>query len=274
MRPKVWYLPKFQNSGKLPKSTNKWLKTIGETILDFTPIVGDIKGLTIDPYRAYKEGGWDAGLKMAGLGLIGLVPVVGDAAKKAGKVILKSVDGVPFIFRNTNLKEIQELSDATSNISKQTYIKPWKSDPSKSNQAIAYRLKNKPDQYFEVVKDNEPEYYSVHFKTDKDALTEEEKTELIKAIYDDLPDGAKISTWGTVSGGGFSGIDRFRTQMGMIPTSEMRTVGIKEGTDLNRVLSKYPSFVQNIDGSVSMPILQKNPTFLDPKLMFKKQGGK
>lgn len=89
MRPKVWYLSKFQNSGKLPKSTNKWLKTIGETILDFTPIVGDIKGLIIDPYRAYKERGWDAGLKMAGLGLIGLVPVVGDAAKKAGKKISK-----------------------------------------------------------------------------------------------------------------------------------------------------------------------------------------
>lgn len=39
----------------------KKLKKIGETALDFTPIVGDVKGLTIDPYRAYKEGGWGAG---------------------------------------------------------------------------------------------------------------------------------------------------------------------------------------------------------------------
>ena len=57
MENKVFYLPKFKDSGTLPKSTNKWLKTIGETILDFTPIVGDIKGLTIDPYKAYKEKG-------------------------------------------------------------------------------------------------------------------------------------------------------------------------------------------------------------------------
>lgn len=52
----------------------KKLKKIGETALDFTPIVGDVKGLTIDPYRAYKEGGWGAGLKMAGLGLLTLIP--------------------------------------------------------------------------------------------------------------------------------------------------------------------------------------------------------
>lgn len=49
MENKVFYLPKFQNSGKLPKSTNKWLKTIGETILDFTPIVGDVKELSFSP---------------------------------------------------------------------------------------------------------------------------------------------------------------------------------------------------------------------------------
>ena len=252
------------------KRNRQILGDVVETAIDFTPVIGDIKGLTWDPIKAGIEGGFGAGLSMAGLGLIGLAPGVGDVAKKAGKVTLKSVDDIPFIFRNNYLKEIRELSDATSNISRQIYIKPWKYDPSKSNQAIAYRLKNKPDQYFELVQDTEPGYYSVHFKTDRGALTEDEKTELIKAIYNDLPDGAKISTWGTVSGGRFSGIDRFRTQMGMIPTSEMRTVGIKKGTDLNRVLSKYPSFVQNIDGSVSMPILQKNPTFLDSELMFKK----
>lgn len=121
MKNKVFYLPKFKDSGTLPKSTNKWLKTIGETILDFTPIVGDIKGLTIDPYKAYKEKGWGAGLKMAGLGLIGLVPGVGDIAKKAGTVVLKSVNNIPFIFRNDNLKKIHELSDARlANVAKST----------------------------------------------------------------------------------------------------------------------------------------------------------
>lgn len=58
-----------------------------ETMIDFTPIVGDIKGLTFDPIRAGIQGGWRAGLSMAGLGLIGLVPGVGDAAKTSGKIL-------------------------------------------------------------------------------------------------------------------------------------------------------------------------------------------
>lgn len=86
MKNKIFYLPKFQNSGKLPKSTERLavrdntrtqlnpennfiprttevrpnqdiLKNLGETVLDFTPVIGDIKGLTVDPYKAYKENG-------------------------------------------------------------------------------------------------------------------------------------------------------------------------------------------------------------------------
>lgn len=182
MKNSVWYLPKFQEpAGTLPES-NKILQDVGETILDFTPIVGDIKGMTIDPYRAYKEDGWKGGLTMLGLGLLGLIPFVGDAAKvssKVGKIIKKS------------------------------YIKPWKSNPEKVNKAVSYALESKLNQRFELVKDQEPGYYSVHFKTDRGALNEEEKQALIQAIYDDLPEGAKLSTWGEVSKGGayFSALD-------------------------------------------------------------------
>lgn len=79
---------RLQDGGKSRKLPTI-LKNIGETILDFTPIVGDIKGLTVDPHRAYKEDGWKGALAMAGLGLIGLIPGVGDAAKKVGKKINK-----------------------------------------------------------------------------------------------------------------------------------------------------------------------------------------
>lgn len=112
MKSKVFYLPKFQDSGKLPKSTNKWLKTIGETILDFTPIVGDIKGLTVDPYRAYKEDGWKGALSMAGLGLIGLIPGIGDAAKKGFKTFQLNR------LLNKNIKKAVNLTYPTTIIPK------------------------------------------------------------------------------------------------------------------------------------------------------------
>ena len=112
---KIYYLPKFQPGGKtdeqlvvrdntriawipennfVPRTTNykpnpELLQNIGETILDFTPVIGDIKGLTVDPYNAFKEDEWKGGLTMMGLGLLGLVPFVGDVTKKVGKKINK-----------------------------------------------------------------------------------------------------------------------------------------------------------------------------------------
>ena len=79
---------KLQDGGKSRKLPTI-LKNIGETILDFTPIVGDIKGLTVDPYRAYKEDGWKGALAMAGLGLIGLVPG-GDAFKVIKRIPIEA----------------------------------------------------------------------------------------------------------------------------------------------------------------------------------------
>ena len=79
---------KLQDGGKSRKLPTI-LKNIGETILDFTPIVGDIKGLTVDPYRAYKEGGWKGALSMAGLGLIGLIPG-GDAFKVIKRIPIEA----------------------------------------------------------------------------------------------------------------------------------------------------------------------------------------
>lgn len=72
-------------------------KDVGETVLDFTPVVGDIKGLTYDPYVAYKDAG--GGLRgigygglTAGLGLIGLIPGFGDAVAKVGRHTLKTIN--------------------------------------------------------------------------------------------------------------------------------------------------------------------------------------
>lgn len=140
---KTWYLPKFQEpSGPLPEyeehlavrdntrthlnpKTNfvprttevrpnqDILKNLGETVLDFTPVIGDIKGLTVDPYKAYKENGWKSGLTMMGLGFLGLIPFIGDAAKKIGKLQLPS-----FIKKSENPFYITEFQEVDKDIKK------------------------------------------------------------------------------------------------------------------------------------------------------------
>lgn len=108
----------------------KKLKRIGETILDFTPIVGDVKGLTIDPYKAYKEGGWGAGLQTAGLGLLTLIPGT-DFLKT---IPLNKIDEFKSLAKNMKIdlsgmsnKEIQKtLNDRIERL--QTEVKKDKSD--------------------------------------------------------------------------------------------------------------------------------------------------
>lgn len=85
-----------------PMSSNKDTITpmIAETVLDFIPIIGDVKGLTYDVYQGYKDEGLKGAAINAGLGLLGLVPFVGDGIKASVKVgkkankLAKTVDKV------------------------------------------------------------------------------------------------------------------------------------------------------------------------------------
>lgn len=78
------------------KQNRQILGDVVETAIDFTPVIGDIKGLTWDSIKAGIEGGFGAGLSMAGLGLIGLAPG-GSAVKisrrlgKDAKIMLDKV---------------------------------------------------------------------------------------------------------------------------------------------------------------------------------------
>jgi hypothetical protein len=113
------------------------------------------------------------------------------------------------------------------------YEKPWKEDPDRTNRAVKIYLKGEREKgYFEVVKDEEREYYSVHFKpankNNPKSFTKNEKAILFQAVADILPAGSKISTHGTITRGGVAGLERFRTlqsQTGrFIDTGEVRTV--------------------------------------------------
>lgn len=82
------------------------------------------------------------------------------------------------------------------------------------NRSIRLYLKGQENKgYFEVVKDFEDGYYSVHFKpTDADnphTFSEKEKDILFKAVADVIPVGGYLSTYGTISKGGIHGLSRF-----------------------------------------------------------------
>lgn len=91
--------------------------------------------------------------------------------------------------------------------------KAWKSDNTKINETIRLYLKSNPSKgYFEVVKDFEDNYYSVHFKTSdftNNPFSKEEKTELFQAVADIIPSGGYLSTYGELTKGGVSGLNRF-----------------------------------------------------------------
>lgn len=46
--------------------------------------------------------------------------------------------------------------------------------------------------------------------------------------------------------------------MGMKPINERRIVGIKSNSNKNDILQKYPDFIENPDGTISIPILVKD----------------
>ena len=71
-----------------------------------------------------------------------------------------------------NIKNIN-----TSLVDVEFHNKPWKDDPTKSNRTIRIYLKDEHQKgYFELVKDHENEYFSVHFKTSKKGSRYNSKT--------------------------------------------------------------------------------------------------
>lgn len=115
--------------------------------------------------------------------------------------------------RNVN---IDERLKTLKVLKGEEYDKPWRSDPTKSNKAYQLQLEEDPSLYFEIVKDHEDGYWSIHFKTDNpdpngpySALTPDQKNRLFEAASLVIPEGDKLSTWGSLTKGGVSGLNRF-----------------------------------------------------------------
>lgn len=118
--------------------------------------------------------------------------------------------------------------------------KPWRKDSTKSNKALRISDSEHPEWgYFELVKDTESGYYSVHFKTgdkttgvtysrqvrdedgnvietfDTDEAGKASRQKLYNALLQAIPDGAYVSTYGEVSSGGIKALKTLATLGGM-----------------------------------------------------------
>lgn len=130
--------------------------------------------------------------------------------------------------------EILSTSVEDNPIMQLSYYKPtrkaWNTGKAEGNKATSYFFKQQPNQRFELVKDAEPNNYSVHFKTDRNSLSYGNKMQLFAKVADEVLEGANLSTWGSISKGGIHGINRFGKDFGFIQngTRQLTMKGTKE----------------------------------------------
>lgn len=93
--------------------------------------------------------------------------------------------------------------------------------PGYKSKALRIYIKGKKKGWFELVKDKEDNNYSVHFKTTTEKIgkveqdgkvvnpsTKEERDELYTALRNAIPNGANVSTWGSISDGGIYALNK------------------------------------------------------------------
>lgn len=138
----------------------------------------------------------------------------------------------------TNNLAAKEYTIGDNPIMQLSYYKPtrkaWSTGKAEGNEATSYFFKQQPNQRFELVKDIEPNNYSVHFKTDRDGLSYGNKMQLFAKVADEVPEGANLSTWGSISKGGIHGINRFGKDFGFIQngTRQLTMKGTKEPVNI------------------------------------------
>jgi len=120
----------------------------------------------------------------------------------------------------------------TSRVDIKEVDKAWRSDPNRKNKTLRIYIKDQHNKgYFELVKDEEFGQYSVHFKTSKegakynaentDFTTKEERKILFEELVKAIPEGAIVSTWGSLSEDGVRGLNNVGRDMLQIGTREV-----------------------------------------------------
>ena len=143
----------------------------------------------------------------------------------------------------TNNLAAKEYTIRDNPIMQLSYYKPtrkaWSTGKAEGNEATSYFFKQQPNQRFELVKDIEPDNYSVHFKTDRNGLSYGNKMQLFAKVADEVPEGANLSTWGSISKGGIHGINRFGKDFGFVKVGE-RQITDKKMNPVNIPIFEKP----------------------------------
>lgn len=143
----------------------------------------------------------------------------------------------------TNNLAAKEYTMGDNSIMQLSYYKPtrkaWSTGKAEGNEATSYFFKQQPNQRFELVKDIEPNNYSIHFKTDRNGLSYGNKMQLFAKVADEVPEGANLSTWGSISKGGIHGINRFGKDFGFVKIGE-RQITDKKMNPVNIPIFEKP----------------------------------
>ena len=156
---------------------------------------------------------------------------------EAAKDLTKQLSSKTLIGFSNNLAA-KQASLGDNSIQSMSYYKPmrraWTNGNGEGNAAISYFFKQQPNQRFELVKDIELNNYSVHFKTDYGALNYGQKMQLFAKVADEIPEGANVSTWGSVSKGDIHGVNRFGKDFGFnqVGTRQLTMKGTGEPINL------------------------------------------
>lgn len=150
----------------------------------------------------------------------------------------------------TNNLAAKEYTTGDNPIMQLSYYKPtkkaWSAGKAEGNEATSYFFKQQPNQRFELVKDVEPNNYSVHFKTDRNGLNYGNKMQLFAKVADEVPEGANLSTWGSVSKGGVHGVNRFGKDFGFIQNGTRQLTMKGSGEPVNVGVFQKPKLDQDI----------------------------
>lgn len=194
---------------------------------------------------------------------------VQEAIRRSGLDVQYFIEGDTLVFpKNNSVFDTSKVD--TSKVELSFHDKAWKNDPSKSNHTVRVYLKGQKNKgYFELVKDYEEGFYSVHFKTAKegakfngeaDYSSSEERKILFQELVKLIPQNAYVSTWGEISEDGIKGLNNVGRNMIQVDSRAIKT---KEGKDVSIPIfqnssAKYDSYVSesNIKTILEDPVVR------------------
>lgn len=165
--------------------------------------------------------------------------------------------------------DVEQFNTAAEALRKQGWHVEFYSKKSKdgsiTNEAMTISIEGNPKKgFFELVKDQEEDNYSVHFKTKskkamnesefaEEALEDSEKEDMFKALIYAIPEGGTVSTWGTLSKGGISALDNLAKRSG----GSLQKIGDKLAKDSEDKDTRIPVYKKLTEDEIAAANIAK-----------------